>query len=86
MFSNLDYWNSDYFSYTCKDNKTFWLDVRGPMILVSNFMKKARVVSLLSEINWNKHQIFRLLDYHNLDIKLYNLNYKLAYLTNIQII
>jgi hypothetical protein len=53
------------------------------MILVGNFMKKVRVVGFFTR---NKHQISRLLDYHNLDPRLYNLDHKLTCLATIQII
>jgi hypothetical protein len=40
MFSNIDYWKLDYFSYICKYKKTRRLGVWDPMILVGNFVKR----------------------------------------------
>jgi hypothetical protein len=42
MFDKLDYLYLDYFSYTCKDNKTFWMEVEGSMLLVGNFIEKSK--------------------------------------------
>jgi hypothetical protein len=44
------------------------------------------MVVLLLETSRSKYQIFRLLDYHNLNLMLYNLDHKLACLATIQII
>jgi hypothetical protein len=38
MFDNLDYYKLDYFSYICKNNKILWMEVRGLMTLMCNFM------------------------------------------------
>jgi hypothetical protein len=50
------------------------------MAFVSNFMERSKVSESFTR---NKHQISILLDYHNLNIRLYNLNYKLNCLVTI---
>jgi hypothetical protein len=40
---------------------------RSPVVLVANFVERDNGSEFLLKINWNKHQISRLLDYYNLD-------------------
>jgi hypothetical protein len=57
--------------------------VGGPIKLADNFIEKSKGNEYFIR---NKYQISRLLNYHNLNLRLYNLDHKLIYLGTIQII